>query len=246
MSTDQEVQSYLDDAFDGDYRDGVSHLKNMTLDPIFTTGDERFFDVINRSSWANTHIDLSKLYAYYAVDMDQDGDRTGAEVTLPEDTGNPGGNTGGNDDGNTTPGDNTGSDQTGDGGTDTTDTPGNSDGTTIVLCEDGSTPPCLTNPNTGNEDTTDADVDSSNSEDVQQNAKIALVGIIAVMGIGLYLISKTGSEDLNLSDEAQIEKIWDADELDVDLPKSDMEEPEFIPAPPPIEAQSPPESKEED
>jgi hypothetical protein len=110
MSTDQEVQSYLDDAFDGDYRDGVSHLKNMTLDPIFTTGDERFFDVINRSSWANTHIDLSKLYAYYAVDMDQDGDRTGAEVTLPEDTGNPGGNTGGNDDGNTTPGDNTGSD----------------------------------------------------------------------------------------------------------------------------------------
>jgi hypothetical protein len=246
MSTDQEVQSYLDDAFDGDYRDGVSHLKNMTLDPIFTTGDERFFDVINRSSWANTHIDLSKLYAYYAVDMDQDGDRTGAEVTLPEDTGNPGGNTGGNDDGNTTPGDNTGSDQTGDGGTDTTDTPGNGDGTTIVLCEDGSTPPCLTNPNTGNEDTTDADVDSSNSEDVQQNAKIALVGIIAVMGIGLYLISKTGGEDLNLSDEAQIEKIWDADELDVDLPKSDMEEPEFVPAPPPIEAQSPPESKEED
>jgi hypothetical protein len=246
MSTDQEVQSYLDDAFDGDYRDGVSHLKNMTLDPIFTTGDERFFDVINRSSWANTHIDLSKLYAYYAVDMDQDGDRTGAEVTLPEDTGNPGGNTGGNDDGNTTPGDNTGSDQTGDGGTDTTDTPGNGDGTTIVLCEDGSTPPCLTNPNTGNEDTTDADVDSSNSEDIQQNAKIALVGIIAVMGIGLYLISKTGGEDLNLSDEAQIEKIWDADELDVDLPKSDMEEPEFIPAPPPIEAQSPPESKEED
>lgn len=246
MSTDQEVQSYLDDAFDGDYRDGVSHLKNMTLDPIFTTGDERFFDVINRSSWANTHIDLTKLYGYYAVDMDQDGDRTGAEVTLPEDTGNPGGNTGGNDDGNTNPGDTTDNDQTGDGGTDTTDTPGNGDGTDIVLCEDGSTPPCITNPNAGNEDTTDADVDSSNSEDIQQNAKIALVGIIAVMGIGLFLISKTGGKDLNLSEEAQIEKIWDADELDVDLPKSDMEEPEFVPAPPPIDAQGPSESEDED
>ena len=61
-SSDAEVQTYLDKTFDGDYNDGVSHLKSMTVDPIFTTGDERYFDVINRSSWANTHIDLSLLY----------------------------------------------------------------------------------------------------------------------------------------------------------------------------------------
>ena len=75
MSTDEEVQAYLDDAFDGDYRDGVSHLKNMTLDPIFTTGDERYFDVINRSSHANFHIDMSKLYDYYDVTYDADSNR---------------------------------------------------------------------------------------------------------------------------------------------------------------------------
>ena len=49
LTTDQEVQEYLDSKFDGDYNDGVSHLKNLTLDPIFTMDDDRYFDVINRS-----------------------------------------------------------------------------------------------------------------------------------------------------------------------------------------------------
>ena len=83
-STDAEVQSYLNTEFDGknSANTGVSQLRNITVDPIFTTGDERYFDVINRSAWANTHIDLSKLFAYYDIPMDADGDRTGVNVNL--------------------------------------------------------------------------------------------------------------------------------------------------------------------
>ena len=237
MTTDEEVQAHLDKTFDGDYRDGVSHLKNMTLDPIFTTGDQRYFDVINRSSWANTHIDLSKLYDYYAVEMDADGDRTSAEITLTEDDGTTGGNSGtGNTGGNGGTGDGTGStggtDGTGDGtgntgGTGTTD--GNTDGTTIDLCEDGSTPPCITNPNSGSGDGS-GDADEASSDTLKQNATFLLFGIIGVMGVGLYLISKTGGKDLNLSQEAQIEKIWDEADLE-DSSGSNS----FVPSPPPID-----------
>ena len=236
MTTDEEVQAHLDKTFDGDYRDGVSHLKNMTLDPIFTTGDQRYFDVINRSAWANTHIDLSKLYDYYAVGMDADGDRTSAEITLPEDDGTTGGNSGTGGNGNTggtgETGNTGGTGGTGDGtgntgGTGTTD--GNSDGTTIDLCEDGSTPPCITNPNSGSGDGS-GDADDASGETLKQNAKFLLVGIIGVMGVGLYLISKTGGKDLNLSQEAQIEKIWDETELE-DSSGSNS----FVPSPPPID-----------
>ena len=239
MTTDEEVQAHLDKTFDGDYNDGVSHLKNMTLDPIFTTGDQRYFDVINRSSWANTHIDLSKLYDYYAVEMDEDGDRTSAEVTLPQDDGTTGGNSGtggsggtGNTGGSGETGNTGGSGGTGDGtgntgGTGTND--GNTDGTTIDLCEDGSTPPCITNPNSGSGDGS-GDADEASSDTLKQNAKFLLVGIIGVMGVGLYLISKTGGKDLNLSQEAQIEKIWDETELE-DSSGSNS----FVPSPPPID-----------
>ena len=57
-----------------------------------------------------------------------------------------------------------------------------------------------------------------------------LVGIIGVMGVGLYLISKTGGEDLNLSQEAKIEKIWDETELE-DSSGSNS----FVPTPPPMD-----------
>ena len=235
MTTDEEVQAHLDKTFDGDYRDGVSHLKNMTLDPIFTTGDQRYFDVINRSSWANTHIDLSKLYDYYAVEMDADGDRTSAEITLTEDDGTTGGNSGsGNTGGNggtgetgTTGGTGETGSTDGTGGTGTTD--GNTDGTTIDLCEDGSTPPCITNPNSGSGDGS-GDADEASSDTLKQNATFLLFGIIGVMGVGLYLISKTGGKDLNLSQEAQIEKIWDEADLE-DSSGSNS----FVPSPPPID-----------
>ena len=72
----------------------------MTLDPIFTTGDDRYFDVINRSGHANFHIDLSKLYDdYYTVEM-VNGDRININIQLPEDNVNTGNNNGGTDDNN--------------------------------------------------------------------------------------------------------------------------------------------------
>jgi len=75
LNTDEEVQDHLDASFDGDYNDGVSHLKNLTLDPVFTMNDDRFFDVINRSTHANFHVDMSKLYDYYDVTYDDESNR---------------------------------------------------------------------------------------------------------------------------------------------------------------------------
>ena len=75
LNTDEEVQEYLDSKFDGDYNDGVSHLKNLTLDPVFTMNDVRYFDVINRSAHANFHVDMSKLYDYYDVTYDDESNR---------------------------------------------------------------------------------------------------------------------------------------------------------------------------
>jgi len=73
--TDSEIQDWLGSTFDGDYKDNVNRLKNMTLDPIYTIGDDRFFDVVNRSSHANYHIDMTKLYDYYDVVYDANGER---------------------------------------------------------------------------------------------------------------------------------------------------------------------------
>ena len=73
--TDSELQDWLATTFDGDYRDNVNHLKSMTLDPIFTMEDERYFDVINRSAHANFHIDMTELYDYYDIDYDANGNR---------------------------------------------------------------------------------------------------------------------------------------------------------------------------
>ena len=218
-SSDAEVQTYLDKTFDGDYNDGVSHLKSMTVDPIFTTGDERYFDVINRSSWANTHIDLSLLYSYYDIQMDDNGDRTGANVVLPDDETNSGGtdNTGGNSD-----------------GTDNTD---NTDGTDntggITLCDDGTAPPCTVAPPVDDGSDSSTDVESVSNEETQQKAKVILIAIVAITVISLYVLGKRGSDDLDLAGEARIEKIWDETELEETELDGSTEEP-FVPAPPPM------------
>ena len=73
--TDSEIEDWLGTNFDGDYRDNVNRLKNVTLDPIYTIGDDRFFDVVNRSTHANYHIDMTKLYDYYDITYDADGQR---------------------------------------------------------------------------------------------------------------------------------------------------------------------------
>ena len=69
-----EFEDWLDDEWSG-YGD-------VPLDPVFTTGDDRYFDVINRSKHGNTHIDLSVLWSrYYNIEM-VDGDRTGSVLAV--------------------------------------------------------------------------------------------------------------------------------------------------------------------
>ena len=73
--TDSQIEDWLATTFDGDYRDNVNHLKSMDVDPIYTLGDDRFFDVVNRSAHANYHIDMTKLYDYYDIQYDSNGER---------------------------------------------------------------------------------------------------------------------------------------------------------------------------
>jgi hypothetical protein len=224
-SNDADVQNYLDDTFDGDYNDGVSHLKSMTVDPIFTTGDERYFDVINRSSWANTHIDLSLLYSFYDIPMDQNGDRTGVNVALPDDETNTGntGNTGGNSDGT----------DDGSGETDNSGGTDNTGGNEVTLCPDGTALPCTVTPPVDDGSDTSTDTESVSSKETIQKTTMLFIAIIAVIGIGLYVLGKSGSDELDLAGEARIEKIWDETELE-EAELEGAKEESFVPAPPPM------------
>ena len=90
--TDSEIEDWLGSNFDGDYRDNVNRLSTVGLDPIYTIGDDRFFDVVNRSAHANYHIDMTKLYDYYDVEYNADGNRAFVEdsnYTVPVDEPDP-------------------------------------------------------------------------------------------------------------------------------------------------------------
>ena len=148
--------------------------------------------------------------------MDVDGDRTGVNVVLPDDDTNTGGNT-----------DNTGGNSNG-----TDNTSGNSDGgsnnSNVIVCEDGSSSPCTTTPPVDDGSDTSSDSESAAGEESQQNAKMVLFAIIAVLAIGLYIFGKGSSDEVDLAGEARIEKIWDENELEK------AEETPFVPAPPPM------------
>lgn len=200
---DSEINAWLNSSFDGDYRnkdadgnwvDGVSRLKNMTLDPIFTTGDERYFDVINRSTHANYHIDLSKLYDnYYTVEM-VDGDRVNVNIQLPEDNVNNGGNTNNGNNNN---------------GGDTTSLPGPTDNNTV---DDNNDDMFTDLPD-------DEFVDEAEADQATKNQlKLILLIIVVALLFGLYIISKSSDEeDLLSSQNAVVEKIWDDDEMETQL-----------------------------
>ena len=186
--TDSEINAWLNESFDGDYKDSVSRLKSMTLDPIFTTGDDRYFDVINRSTHANFHINLQQLYnTYYDVEM-ENGDRTNVNVQLPEDNTNTGGtDTGGN--GN-------------DNGGDTTTLPGPNDNNNTDDQDDMFT-----------ELPDDEFADEAAADDATKNQlKLILLIIVVALLFGLYVISKSSGDDVLLnSSESVVEKIWDDD-----------------------------------
>ena len=188
--TDDEINAWLNTTFDGDYRDEVNRLKNMTLDPIFTTGDDRYFDVINRSGHANFHIDLSKLYDdYYTVEM-VNGDRININIQLPEGNVNTGNNNGGTDDNN-----NAG---------DTTTLPGPVDNNTVDDEDDmfADLPD-------------DQFIDESEaSQETKNQLKLILGLIVIILLFGLYVVSRTDdSDELLNSQNSVVEKIWDDDEI---------------------------------
>lgn len=189
--TDAEIETWLGTNFDGSCcSDKINRLKNLTLDPIYTTGDDRYFDVINRSSHANFHIDLSKLYDnYYDIEM-VNGDRVNVNIQLPDDTTS--NNNGG---GNTVlpgPGDNTnGNDNS--GSTDNTDNSGST--------QEPDAPSSLN------------DDEFTDESDAEENTKRQLLLILAIIVIAmmfaLFIIGKTSGDDLLESGEAVIEKMWD-------------------------------------
>ena len=184
--SDEEINAWLNTTFDGDYRDEVNRLKNITLDPIFTSGDERYFDVINRSIHANYHIDLSKLYSdYYTVEM-TNGDRINVNVQLPVDTSTPNNNNNG---------------QTGSG--DTTTLPGPVDNNTEDQDDMFAEQP------------NDEFVDETAADEATKNQLKLILGIIVVILLfGLYVVSRTDdSDELASSQNSIVEKIWDDDEL---------------------------------
>lgn len=241
--TDADVQAYLDTEFDGKIsaNTGISQLKSVTVDPIFTTGDERYFDVINRSSWANTHIDLTKLYDYYDISMDADGDRNGINVELNTDEQQD--DTSGNSNNDDT--DDTGSNDNSNDNTDNTDT--NDDTNSDVDTDDSTNTDCLP------EDTSEAcadendglsDTDASSSDSTENKAVFALIGLVIVIGGGLFFAGRSGGDELNLNQEAMIEKMWDDEVIDgaTKLSSSDSG---FVPALPPMDI-APPKSDEEE
>ena len=186
--TDEEINAWLNTTFDGDYRDEVSRLKNMTLDPIFTSGDARYFDVINRSSHANYHIDMSQLYDnYYTVEM-VNGDRTNINVQLPDDTINNGNNN--NDNSNN--------------GGDTTTLPGPVDNNTVDNDDDMFSDL----PDDQFTDETEADQATKNQ------LKLILGLIVIILLFGLYVVSRTDdSDELLNSQNSVIDKMWDDEDI---------------------------------
>tara|TARA_Y100000768_G_scaffold367614_1_gene330860 strand:- start:51 stop:845 length:795 start_codon:yes stop_codon:yes gene_type:complete len=242
-TTDAEVQTYLDSKYDGDYNDGVSHLKSMTVDPIFTTGDERYFDVVNRSTHGNTHVDLTKLYAYYDIPMD-DGERTGVNVDLDTDpqqdgtsgnsnndnTDNSGSNDGSND---ADTSDNTNTGNTGDTGDGTQDS-------TNTDCLPGDTSEACSEDNDAMGDT-----DSSSSDSSKNQAIFALVALVVVLAGGLFFAGRKNDTELNLNQEALIEKMWDDEVIEGATQLEANEESTFIPALPPMGVAPPQSSGEE-
>lgn len=95
--------------------------------------------------------------------------------------------------------------------------------------------------NEGNSQAVETDADTT-----ALNAKYLLFGLVAVLAIGLYFASRTNDDELDLSGEARIDKLWDDDlpqtmDSDLDLDGQNDSESElnsqkvpFVPAPPPM------------
>jgi hypothetical protein len=195
----------------GDANDFDSVTRDMTnvgLDPWYTYGDERYFNVLNGSGTANVQIDMSLLYDRYydrAENLPAITEFDVIEEPEPEPC----------TDGTMPPCASTnpdnGGDNTGDQTTEPTNpTDGNSD------------------TNSGNEGQNTAPIDTSQAEeeDVESTALMLFFGLVIVLLAALYFVSR-GGEDA-LAAEVQIEKMWDEQEAAAKSVES------FVPAPPPM------------
>ncbi|MCH1421976.1 MAG: hypothetical protein L7U62_00595, partial [Candidatus Poseidoniaceae archaeon] len=172
-------------------------------------------------SHGNTHVDLSKLYAYYNISMDADGNRNGVNVDLtvdPADASNNGGTSGNS------------------GSTDTTDDTSNTDGGEDTTGDNTGSE--QDNGNTGTtgstDDSDDTEVDSNAGDSDESSAQLLLVGGAVVLLAGLYFVSRGGGDELNLNQEAHIEKMWNDDSLE-DATQLAGSKPDFVPSLPPMD-----------
>lgn len=218
---EDEMRTAFGDANDFD---GVtSGMTEVGLDPWYTYGDERYFDVINGSAVANAQLDLSMLYDRYydrAESLTPPGEletieQVEEEPTPCSDGTAPPCDPATNPDDPTDPSDQTNQDPNQNDSTNTT----NGDTTT---------------PGENNDITNPLDTTQSNEDVAKQNALVLLVVIVAVLLIGLFFASR-GAENALVA-EVRIEKMWDEAE------EERAAEAQFVPTPPPMD---PPASEEE-
>ena len=190
-------------------------MEYVGLDPWYTYGDERYFNVLNGSSTANFQWDMSLLYDRYydrAETLPVVAEFEVIEVEEPAPC----------EDGTTPPcavdePDNGPDDST----NQTTDGTGTNDGTGTT--DTG---------NNGDNGQTTVPVDTSQAEDddVEQQALLLFFAIVVVLLAALYFVSR-GGEDA-LAAEVQIEKMWDEQEAAAEASETSAG---FVPALPPLE-----------
>jgi 5-methylthioadenosine/S-adenosylhomocysteine deaminase len=180
----EEMQAAFGDATDFD-----SVTQGMTavgLDPWYTYGDERYFEVLNGSSVANAQIDLSLLYdRYYNRSENLEPVTQFTTPSAPNES---------CPDGSSPPCQTTVDDPTtGDGG---------EAANTTQTTDDGSEEGGLTalDPN--------ADVNPETAESEQASAALTLLaGIVVVLGLVLLIVSRQPPGEL--SEKVTIDAMWD-------------------------------------
>jgi len=211
----EEMTAAFGDA--NDFDSVTRNMPNVGLDPWYTYGDERYFNVVNGSNSANAQIDMSLLYDRYydrAESLPAVTDFEVVEAPAPEPC----------DDGSQPP------------CAVVDETANGNDGADDALTgETNTTVPGTINE--GSNDQTDVppiDVSQSEEDDVAGQALLLFVAIVAILLVSLYFVSR-GGEDA-LAAEVQIEKMWDEQEAAEKSAES------FVPAPPPM---APPEEENE-
>lgn len=214
----EEMTAAFGDA--NDFDSVTRNMGNVGLDPWYTYGDERYFNVLNNSGTANFQWDMSLLYDRYYDRAETLDVVTNLEVVVepePEPC----------EDGTQPPCDTGTTGNTGNTGN--TDATGNTDNTDNTDTTDNAD----TTDNTG---TTNTPVDTSQAEDenIENQALLLFFGIIIIMLAALYFVSR-GGEDA-LAAEVHIEKMWDEQEA------AALAASVFVPTPPPM---APPDDESE-